>query len=147
MTATLTKRGGHSMSFQDKSLKCIDCGLSFIFSAVDQEYYLSRGYKDDAQRCMPCRQARQLKGKTQVMHSRAHNLHTITCVRCGRDASVPRDIHTVSPVYCNECCLEMGFQGTIITETGMPSNTGSFAPGNKQINTHQQAPGFMTNGE
>ena len=37
-TPTNCKRGGHPMSFQDKSLQCSDCGDTFTFSAEDQEF-------------------------------------------------------------------------------------------------------------
>jgi len=41
-TPTNCKRGGHPMSFQDKSIQCSDCGDTFTFSAEDQEFFQSK---------------------------------------------------------------------------------------------------------
>ena len=32
------------MSFQDKSLRCADCGATFTFTAGEQEFYQTKGY-------------------------------------------------------------------------------------------------------
>ena len=47
------------MNFQDKSLKCSDCGTSFIFSAEEQESYKSRGFENEPKRCPACRAAKK----------------------------------------------------------------------------------------
>jgi len=39
-------KGGHPMSFQDKSLKCTDCGTGFTFTSGEQEFYATKGYAD-----------------------------------------------------------------------------------------------------
>jgi hypothetical protein len=33
------------MAFQDKDLVCRDCGKKFTFTAGEQEFYLSRGWR------------------------------------------------------------------------------------------------------
>jgi ATP-dependent RNA helicase RhlE len=43
------------LSFQDKSIKCSDCGTSFIFSIKDQEFFKARGFFREPQRCPDCR--------------------------------------------------------------------------------------------
>jgi len=58
-TPTNCKRGGHPMSFQDKSIQCSDCGDTFTFSAEDQEFFQSKGYTNEPKRCLSCRQARK----------------------------------------------------------------------------------------
>ena len=40
-------------------LTCIDCGIEFIFSGRDAEYFARRGF-DRPRRCRPCRTARSL---------------------------------------------------------------------------------------
>ncbi|MDX1797735.1 MAG: zinc-ribbon domain-containing protein, partial [Candidatus Lokiarchaeia archaeon] len=47
------------MSFQDKSLQCSDCGITFIHSAEDQEFFQSKGYINEPKRCPECRKARK----------------------------------------------------------------------------------------
>jgi len=39
------------MSFQDKSIRCSDCGTTFTFSAEDQEFFLSKGYTNEPKCC------------------------------------------------------------------------------------------------
>jgi len=46
------------MSLQDKSLQCSDCGTTFTFSAEEQEFFASKGYTNEPERCPSCRQAR-----------------------------------------------------------------------------------------
>jgi len=43
------------MSFQSKTLNCGDCGISFTFSASEQEYYKFKGFTSDSKRCPACR--------------------------------------------------------------------------------------------
>ncbi len=47
------------MSFQDKDIKCSECGTSFTFTAKEQEFFASKGYTNEPKRCQTCRQARQ----------------------------------------------------------------------------------------
>ena len=35
------------MSFQDKSLECVECGAGFTFSTEEQEFFQSRGYTNE----------------------------------------------------------------------------------------------------
>ncbi len=49
------------MSFQDKSLKCADCGATFVFTAREQEFYASKGFTSEPKRCYTCRQAKKLE--------------------------------------------------------------------------------------
>ncbi len=37
-------RGGHAMTFEDKILRCHDCGKEFTFTAFEQEQFQSMGY-------------------------------------------------------------------------------------------------------
>ena len=47
----------------DKSLKCIECGSEFTYTAAEQELHASLGYQNEPKRCTPCRDAkRQRKG-------------------------------------------------------------------------------------
>ena len=50
---------GHSMSFQDKSLTCSDCGATFTFTAGEQEFYATKGLTNEPRRCAPCRRAKK----------------------------------------------------------------------------------------
>ena len=45
------------MSFQDKSIRCSDCGTTFTFSAGEQEFFQSKGLTNEPKRCPSCRRA------------------------------------------------------------------------------------------
>ena len=45
--------------YEDKTLVCKDCGKEFVFTAGEQEFYASRGFENEPQRCKACRDARK----------------------------------------------------------------------------------------
>lgn len=49
------------MSFQDKSIKCVDCGTNFTFTSGEQEFYSTKGYTNEPKRCPGCRKAKKLQ--------------------------------------------------------------------------------------
>ena len=68
--------------FEDKTLVCKDCGKEFVWTAGEQEFYASRGFENQPQRCKPCRDARKNGG------ARSNS---------GEDR----------PVYCSDCFARM----------------------------------------
>src|SRR6266436_981797 len=44
-----------SMEFQDKVLKCIDCGTDFIFTAGEQLFFHDKQFKNEPKRCKACK--------------------------------------------------------------------------------------------
>ncbi|MFC2044065.1 zinc-ribbon domain-containing protein [Chloroflexota bacterium] len=49
------------MSFQDKSIRCSDCGTSFTFTAGEQEFYQTKGFTNEPRRCPTCRRANKAR--------------------------------------------------------------------------------------
>jgi len=49
------------VSFQDKTLTCVDCHQPFAFTARDQEFHASKGFANEPKRCRSCRQARKVE--------------------------------------------------------------------------------------
>ena len=47
------------MTYSDRTLNCVDCGVEFIHSAADQEYYARKGFPSDPKRCTSCRASRR----------------------------------------------------------------------------------------
>ena len=45
--------------YEDKTLKCKDCGQEFVFTAGEQAFYAERGFQNEPQRCKACRDARK----------------------------------------------------------------------------------------
>jgi hypothetical protein len=47
------------MGFQEKSIRCSDCGTSFRFTAGEQEFFASKGFVNEPKRCPSCRRSRK----------------------------------------------------------------------------------------
>jgi CxxC-x17-CxxC domain-containing protein len=92
------------MSFQDKSLQCSDCGITFTFSAQEQELFASRGYTNEPKRCPSCRQARKAQqGDSSVGYKPRRQMFPAVCSRCGKETEVPFQPRGDRPVYCSDC--------------------------------------------
>lgn len=89
------------MSFTDKTLTCVDCGASFVFTAGEQEFHSSKGFTNDPRRCANCRRAR--KGLEPQQARPAREMFTVPCASCGKDARVPFEPRGDRPVYCSDC--------------------------------------------
>ncbi len=92
--------------YENKTLVCKDCGQEFVFTAGEQEFYASRGFQNEPQRCKACRDARKAQGRAQ------RELFTTTCANCGKEAKVPFQPSNDRPVYCSECFAAMKAQET-----------------------------------
>src|SRR2546429_5587380 len=86
--------------FQDRILKCVDCGADFVFTAGEQHFFHDKNFKNEPKRCKACKTKRQGSGsgfsKTETM---------TTCSQCGRETTVPFKPTQGRPVYCRECFL------------------------------------------
>lgn len=49
--------------YEDKILKCRDCGQEFTFTAGEQEFYAERGFNNAPSRCKACRDAKKSAAK------------------------------------------------------------------------------------
>jgi len=47
------------MTYQEKSIRCSDCGATFTFTAGEQEFYAAKGFTNEPKRCVSCRAARK----------------------------------------------------------------------------------------
>ena len=87
--------------FEDKTLKCKECGADFIFTAGEQEFYAEKGFQNEPQRCKACRVARKNAARGP------REFFTATCAACGGEARVPFEPKSDRPVYCSECFAKM----------------------------------------
>lgn len=83
--------------YEDKILKCRDCGCEFTFTAGEQEFYAEKGFNNAPTRCKECRSARKNAAKPE------RQLFSAVCARCGKEALVPFEPKNDKPVYCTEC--------------------------------------------
>ncbi|MEG2003156.1 MAG: zinc-ribbon domain containing protein [Clostridia bacterium] len=87
--------------YEDKKMKCKDCGAEFVFTAGEQEFYASRGFQNEPQRCKGCRDKRKDTARSP------REMHTTVCANCGKEAKVPFQPSDDRPVYCSECYASM----------------------------------------
>ena len=83
--------------YEDKTLTCKDCGSEFVFTAGEQEFYASRGFQNEPQRCKACRDIRKNAARAPK------ELFVTTCAQCGKEAKVPFQPSDDRPVYCSDC--------------------------------------------
>lgn len=86
------------MSYTDKTLQCRDCGMEFVFTAGEQEFYAEKGFTNEPGRCNDCRlrKRRERAGGNREMH-------TAICAECGEETQVPFKPTNGRPVYCSTC--------------------------------------------
>lgn len=100
----------------DQTLRCRECGMDFIWTAGEQEFFASRGLVNAPSRCPSCRAARKAAGMNGgggggggyggggPRGDRApREMHEVTCASCGGVARVPFIPRGDRPVYCSEC--------------------------------------------
>ncbi len=95
------------MEFQDKMLKCIDCGTEFLFTAGEQLFFHDKQFKNEPKRCKTCKAKRvSVLGAVPVARSFTRAETRTTCSQCGKETTVPFKPTQGRPVLCREC-----FQG------------------------------------
>ena len=102
------------MSFQDKSIRCSDCGATFTFSAGEQEFFQSKGYTNEPKRCPACRQAKKAErngSDNYGYRSAPRQMFPVKCAECGKDTEVPFEPRGDKPVYCSDCFRKVKVTG------------------------------------
>lgn len=120
------------MSYADKTITCRDCGMDFVFTSGEQEFYAQKGFTNEPTRCQSCRQTRKASGggrsggysrdsyssddnndresygssygrSSGGYNSGPREMHSATCASCGKEAQVPFVPRGDKPVYCSDC--------------------------------------------
>ena len=45
--------------YEDKTLRCKECGNEFVFTAGEQEFYAEKGFMNKPKACKACRDAKK----------------------------------------------------------------------------------------
>jgi len=99
------------MEFQDRTLKCIDCGSDFVFTAGEQLFFHDKQFRNEPKRCKACKTRRvSVLGAAPQRpafqgHAAGHNkveTHAI-CSQCGKETTVPFRPTQGRPVFCRDC--------------------------------------------
>jgi len=92
------------MDFQDKVLKCIDCGSDFVFTAGEQLFFHDKQFKNEPKRCKACKAKRiSVLGATTPGQVPNRTETRTTCSQCGKETTVPFKPTQGRPVFCREC--------------------------------------------
>jgi CxxC-x17-CxxC domain-containing protein len=92
----MTAASNRVMEFQDKVLKCVDCGKDFIFTAGEQLFFHDKQFHNDPKRCKACKLKRG-GGSSVRAETRTH------CSVCGQETTVPFRPTQGRPVLCRSC--------------------------------------------
>jgi CxxC-x17-CxxC domain-containing protein len=112
------------VAYTDQVLTCSDCGIDFVFSASEQEFFAQKGFASAPKRCASCRAQRRSSGNGGGGgygngngggyasgggyggggYSRGpREMFDAVCARCGKDTQVPFRPTGARPVYCSDC--------------------------------------------
>ena len=93
----------------DRTIKCVDCNESFIWTSGEQAFFHDKGLKNEPKRCKPCKQAKneRLAAITAAQTSgvRQRIEVSVNCAQCGQQTTVPFYPSQGRPVYCRSCFL------------------------------------------
>jgi CxxC-x17-CxxC domain-containing protein len=106
-----------TVTYADQTINCVDCGVDFIHSAADQEYYAQKGFASDPKRCTSCRASRRAareggfdvrdiggpRGYERSVERPDREYFAVVCSSCGNQAQVPFRPRMDRPVYCSDC--------------------------------------------
>ena len=117
MPDLVTLCGRVLVAYTDQVLTCADCGIDFVFSASEQEFFAQKGFTSAPKRCASCRAQRRASGGgggggygassggySGGGYSRGpREMFDAVCARCGKDTQVPFRPTGARPVYCSDC--------------------------------------------
>ena len=99
------------MEYQDRVLKCVECGAEFVFTSGEQMFFADKGFKNEPKRCKACKSKRgtaTTTGNFQRAETRT------TCSQCGKETTVPFKPTQGRPVYCRECFQQRRAMGSTV---------------------------------
>jgi CxxC-x17-CxxC domain-containing protein len=91
------------MPFEDKTLTCVDCGQTFVFTAGEQEFFAQKGFQNAPKRCKNCKAAKRTGDRSAPGGASTRELFEVTCSACGQKTTVPFKPTLDRPVYCRSC--------------------------------------------
>jgi|SRR5471032_643864 CxxC-x17-CxxC domain-containing protein len=89
------------MEFQDKVLKCVDCGEDFVFTAGEQQFFHDKQFTNLPKRCKACKVKRTPSAKAPNHFTK--NETRAVCSGCGKETTLPFRPTQGRPVFCREC--------------------------------------------
>jgi CxxC-x17-CxxC domain-containing protein len=90
------------MEFQDKTLRCVDCGSEFTWTAGEQLFFADKQFKNEPKRCKGCKTKRASRATSGPSMSSRVETQT-NCSACGKETTVPFRPTQGRPMFCKEC--------------------------------------------
>ena len=81
--------------YEDEKLICEDCGVEFVFTEGEQQFFAEKGLLNKPQRCQACRKAHKGNHRRKMFDA--------VCTKCGKETKVPFRPTEGREVYCKEC--------------------------------------------
>jgi len=99
------------IEYRDKSLKCVECNLDFVFTAGEQLFFADKGLRNEPKRCKTCKARKNerfnaILGEKQVLPQRSRTEVAVSCAQCGVNTTVPFLPTQGRPVYCRDCFMK-----------------------------------------
>jgi len=92
------------MEFQDRVLKCVECGSEFLFTAGEQLFYREKQLTHDPKRCRFCKIRTRMGSSPAPAGRGGGRVETeTTCAQCGKPTVVPFKPSQGRPVLCRGC--------------------------------------------
>ena len=100
------------MEFQDRILRCVDCGSEFTWTAGEQQFFADKNFKNEPKRCKACKGKRASRPAGGGSGMSRERVETVTnCSACGKETTVPFKPTQGRPVFCKECFQSRKFAG------------------------------------
>jgi RecJ-like exonuclease len=87
------------MEFQDKVLKCKECGKEFTWTAGEQQFFADKGFNNKPTRCKDCRKLNRQKVEAEYFKIVCSN-----CKQVGEALFKPSD--PSAEIFCKKCFEE-----------------------------------------
>jgi CxxC-x17-CxxC domain-containing protein len=96
------------MDFQDRSIRCSECGTIFTLSAEKQQVSHSWGIEVDDKQCPSCIRSKTRYGTGGTAKVDRRQMFSTVCAECGKSTEVPFKPHSYRRVYCHDCYRKVG---------------------------------------
>jgi CxxC-x17-CxxC domain-containing protein len=91
------------MEFEDKTLRCVDCGAEFVWTGGEQAFFAGKNFKNEPKRCRACKSRRSERLAVSPSASRGRVETRTVCSSCGKETTVPFRPTQGRPVFCRDC--------------------------------------------
>jgi len=91
------------MDFVDRTLKCVECGKDFVFTAGEQLFFHDKQFSNDPKRCKDCKNKRSSQRRSGGGSRRGATETRTNCSQCGVETTVPFRPTQGRPVLCRSC--------------------------------------------